>query len=336
MNRLLNPRTEGIQLATAETIRTHPYSGNDAWVCQSGDLVMQRLPSEPVGAAEVEVEVKSIGLCRTDLYAIAGSIPVYKDSFIPGHEFSGVIKRIGKHVRGVSVGDRVAVNPVVPCEDCPVCKAELFHRCSKARLMGVDLPGACRKQIVLPRNRVWPLPISCEFERAVFAEPVAATLGILNAEISADMRGAIIGSGRIAELARRVLCHKQFKFVSLYSLEESELLEADQFDFVVETQANTELLIQMIRLVKPMGTLILKSRQLNPISFDLRTAVAKQPRMEVVYYGMFSEAIRLLTDDSFLLDDLIGERFQLEEFKSAINYANTDVGRKTILSLKEQ
>lgn len=307
------------------------FAKTKAVVCRPDGLKVEDVALSPVGDDELVVEVRALGICRTDLYAIAGEIRTKPGPLIPGHEFAGVVAAVGAAVDRYHVGDRVVIDPVVGCGVCSDCESSLSHLCTQITFMGVDFDGGCRQRVVVPESMVYSVPPAVPLDVVAFAEPVAATLGIFNSGIRPHEKGLLLGSGRITTLAERVLRAKKFGDVTVASLDEAQALPDNAFDFVIETDATTEMFLEMVRLVRGRGRVVLKSRQHLPFEVTLRNIVAKQPIIEVVHYGPFREAVELLITEQVTVDDLIGQRFELDEFATAFQVAAQDEDRKTFL-----
>ncbi|MCD6563700.1 MAG: zinc-dependent alcohol dehydrogenase family protein [Thermoproteales archaeon] len=124
---------------------------------------------------EVLVKVKACGICGTDIHIFKGEFPA-KFPVIPGHEFSGVVEEVGENVTRFKKGDRVAVNPNIPCGKCYYCKRGLTHFCVNWNAIGIHLPGAYAEYAIVPEANLYSFPEYLEFEEAAFAEPVACVL----------------------------------------------------------------------------------------------------------------------------------------------------------------
>ena len=294
-------------------------------------LRMERVETPVVGKTQVLIEVRAIGLCRTDFYAISGAIKTKPGALIPGHEFSGVVVQTGDDVHDVSVGHHVVVNPVIPCGKCDDCQKDQAHCCAKTNFMGVDLDGACRDHVVVNASACHQVPEHISFEVAAFAEPVAATTSIFKANISSAEKGLLIGDSRIAKLANRVLQAHGFDQIQSASLEEASQLESDQYDFVIEADVSTKVVQEMVRLIRPRGKLVLKSRQHHPIKWVLREMVLKEPTVQMVNYGRFDQAVDLIVSGRVRVDDLVGRKFPMKQFTTALKYASASEKRKTFL-----
>ena len=322
-------------------LKTHPTTDrklnsellktSKAIFCRAGQATVEARSVSHPKSDELVIDVKSIGLCRTDLFVFAGQVETGKIPVVPGHEFAGVVSQAGSSLFEFETGDRVVVNPIVNCGECSDCKELQVHLCAYSKLMGVDLDGACAEQVVVPASRVFRIPESVPFEVAAFAEPVAATLGMLNANIDRSDTGLLLGEGRIFKLAKRVLEACGFERVQVASPAQAKQLGSSQFDFVIETDATTELFETMIRLVRPRGYLVLKSRKRLPVELCFADIVPKQPILEFVNYGPFETAVELLVTGKVKVDDLIGDRFSLDQFREAIEVASCSEDRKTFL-----
>lgn len=299
-----------------------------ALVAINGVLTTATLPRPRQGVSEVLVRVAAVGLCRTDLHVAAAAIPT-PERIVPGHEFSGTVAAAGRNVRHVHVGDRVAVNPIVSCGDCEPCRAQSAHDCPKTKMLGVDFDGACAEFVVVPGSAVCRVPDSLSFEAVAFAEPVAASLALVKADIHRDQTGLIVGDNRIAQLSWRVLRAHGFSQVSVCAAATAERLPDSRFDFVIETCLTESLLTHILRTVRRRGRIILKSRQHAPVGLKLNELLPKEVIFQAVHYGRFEAAVSLLTECRVRVDDLIGERFTLDDFEAAFALAYRDEGRKT-------
>ncbi len=116
---------------------------------------------------EVLVEVKAASVNHLDLFVRRGvpgiSIPL---PHIPGSDAAGVVERVGGGVEGVSVGQRVLVNPSVSCGQCEFCVRGDTSLCLSYRLIGETTQGTCCEKIAIPYANVIPIPEGMTFEQA--------------------------------------------------------------------------------------------------------------------------------------------------------------------------
>lgn len=113
---------------------------------------------------EVLVEIRSAGLCASDLHYMHGRFKYSIDPIIPGHEGSGVIKEVGKSVEKTCVGDRVVIDYVKGCGKCRYCRLGKENRCINAKFYGFDLNGTFAEYMVVSEDNIVPLPNNISFE----------------------------------------------------------------------------------------------------------------------------------------------------------------------------
>jgi len=101
--------------------------------------IVQREDPIP-GEGEVLVRVRACGVCGTDVHIYRGQFPA-RFPLIAGHEFSGIVHAIGSDVTSVQPGDRVTIDPNIPCGLCRPCRHGLTHLCRNLRAIGVDRDG---------------------------------------------------------------------------------------------------------------------------------------------------------------------------------------------------
>lgn len=279
---------------------------------------------------EATIRVAAVGLCRTDLSVMDGTIPVRRP-IIPGHEFSGVVDAVGTGVDSLLVGDRVAVNPVIPCGDCSFCCSNQSMDCQATRFLGVDLDGACCSFATVPASSVVSISNDLPFECAAFAEPVAASLAVLKSGIQPQNTGIIAGDNRIARLTLRVLQAHGFQSVEVCDADDLVGLPANRLDFAIETLATPDVLTELVRIIRPRGRIVLKSRQTRAVPLTFSELLPKEPVLHAVNYGDFGEAVSLLASGRVDVSDLIGDRFPLSRIDEAIAAARRDESRKTFL-----
>ena len=286
--------------------------------------------NRPVPAVgQVIIQVAALGLCRTDLRVISGEIVTARPR-IPGHEFSGVIHSVASDVLSLKPGDRVVVNPVLPCGECRYCDDQRCDICQQTRFLGVDLDGALAEFVAVPASSVYAIPDSLSYAEAAFSEPMCASLAVLKSGIQPHQRGLILGQNRIAELTRRVLVANQFHDITILPAD-LQCLPQDAFDFAIETVATTETIHALCQSVVPGGRVILKSRQPDPVQITVSKLLPREVTLCAVNYGCFEHAVNLLADRVVKVDDLIGPRFSLNDFASAVDLAERDELRKIFI-----
>ena len=153
--------------------------------------------------SDVLIRVGSVGVCGSDVhYYTTGRIgsQVVQYPFTVGHEFAGTIEAVGAEVRDMQPGDRVAVDPAMPCFACDQCGAGRRHTCRNLRFLGCpgQAAGCLCDAIVMPASSCIRLPADCSLEMGALVEPLS--IGAYAAHLAGDLRGkcvAILGCGPI-------------------------------------------------------------------------------------------------------------------------------------------
>lgn len=146
------------------------------------DLRIEAQPVPPMGAQEVRVRVRAGGICGSDLHYFHdggfGTVRI-RAPMVLGHEVAGVVEAVGQAVRHVRPGDKVAVNPSLPCGHCRFCLAGMANHCLDMRFYGSAMRfphvhGAFREVLVCHASQA--VKADMPADRAAFAEPLAVAL----------------------------------------------------------------------------------------------------------------------------------------------------------------
>lgn len=229
---------------------------------------------------EVLVRVSYVGICGTDIEILEGSLGYYRSGMadypiVPGHESSGTIATVGPRVMGFSEGDRVVVECIQGCGECPECQRDEAIRCRERREVGViGQDGAYAAYLVTRARYVRKVPDEVTLAQAALTEPLAVVIKGLRrlgsvAEGDRPRRVAVIGAGAIGQLAARVLAlrghavtvfdreRSRLAFLGA-SVATSESLDGlDQFEWVVEATGDQEVLSTLLQGSATGSTLLL-------------------------------------------------------------------------------
>jgi 2-desacetyl-2-hydroxyethyl bacteriochlorophyllide A dehydrogenase len=159
------------------------------------------------GPRQVVVDVAACGICGTDLHILEGefapSLPI-----IPGHEFAGVVVEKGSAVNELAVGQRVAVDPSLPCNECHYCRLGRTNLCERWNAIGVSVPGGAAQYVAAPVGNCVRLPDHIRLEDAALIEPLSCAVhgyDVLTLQFGSHV--LIYGSGTMGlmmlELAKR-------------------------------------------------------------------------------------------------------------------------------------
>jgi threonine dehydrogenase-like Zn-dependent dehydrogenase len=304
---------------------------------KDGNAVAVKVVPQPRAQTEDEVLIRVVlaGLCRTDMYVAEGRI-ASPDPLLLGHEFAGGVAEVGAQITDLKPGDRVAVNPALPCEKCQFCVRGATADCQHTSFLGVDRHGAFAEFVVVPARVVYRLPDTVSFLAGAYLEPVAASLAVLKADIQPEAKGLIYGDNRISRLTHKLLSAHGFHQVAVYDARSHpHALEPNTYDYIIETLATTEALQHMVHALRPRGTIVLKSRQYQPVSFTLSEIMKKEPVFRVVNYGSFQESLALLATGRLTVDDLAGRLYPLEDYRAVFADAQHSEALKPFFALSE-
>jgi len=148
---------------------------------------------------EILVSVKSCGVCGTDIHIDEGNFKA-REGVTLGHEFSGIVKDIGKNVKYFKPGDKVLGDPMTPCFRCDYCKSGQVNYCVELPGIGVNKDGAFAEFIKVPESNLYKFE-NISFNEAAFAEPLSCCIrGIDQLGAKSGENIVIIGDGPIGLL----------------------------------------------------------------------------------------------------------------------------------------
>ena len=319
-----------------------------------GDIRLEEIMVKPLDDGEVLVKVESALTCGTDVKTFRRGHPVLIKQ-IPsgfGHEFAGVVAKIGKKVEGFEVGDRVVAANSAPCGKCFYCKKEEFNLCENLDLLN----GAYAEYIIVPsrivEKNMLKLPEGLSFDKAAFAEPLANVVhGIERTEIKPGQTVGIIGIGPIglmfAKLAKlkgaRVIAAgrnqlklrlaKEFAGVdevvdlSKYPNPEKIFMsfteEGKGLDVAIECVGLPSIWERMFSLVRPGGTVHFFGgcKSGSTVNFDTTRMHYGDIKMISVFHHTpkyFRQALDLIASGEIDVEKLITATIPLSEVENAM------------------
>jgi len=174
-------------------------------VSDDGVSVVEAGAPEP-GPGEVLVRTAVAGVCGSDTHALAGLHPFIKLPYAPGHEVCGTIEAVGAAVTGVTVGQRVTLEPFLPCWECKQCVAGRQNICERLRFFGcAHDQGGMADYFTVDQRRLHVIPDGLSWETAAFIEPLGTPVHAAGlAGGVRDKAVAILGAGTIGILTLQV------------------------------------------------------------------------------------------------------------------------------------
>jgi 2-desacetyl-2-hydroxyethyl bacteriochlorophyllide A dehydrogenase len=222
---------------------------------------------------EVLIRIMASGICGTDVHIFRGD---YMGSYpvIPGHEFSGIIEQIGPRVNNFQVGDRVAVEPNISCDNCYNCRNNRQNFCANWQALGVTLNGGMAEFVIVPEKVAFIIE-DLPFEYGAFMEPLSCILhGTARLDMSISDRVAILGAGPIGILFSQIVRLQGATYVSVLEKQPSRAdlakkfdinrivynlndLEENDFDVVIDTTGVISVIERSVDLARHGGKILL-------------------------------------------------------------------------------
>lgn len=294
-----------------------------------GELSLREIPAPRVRSGEALVRVVMAGICNTDVEISRGYMNFRG---VPGHEFVGVVESSPDPEQ---IGNRVVGEINAGCGKCSWCGASMERHCPDRTVLGIfGRDGAFAEYLTLPPGNLIPVPDRVSNEMAVFTEPLAAALEILEqVKIKPADRVLVIGDGKLGLLVcmvlrltgcRLTLMGKHPEKLRIFQNMGGEVITlrelsetADRFDVVVEASGHPSGWDVAVQRVKPRGTLVLKSTYHGDLSFNPAPLVIDEITVVGSRCGLLAPALRLM--DHGLADPtiLISEIFPFSDAEAA-------------------
>lgn len=303
--------------------------------------LVEDAPQPARGPDEALIRTQLAGICNTDLELVRG---YYGYQGILGHEF------VGEVVEGPAewVGRRVVGEINVACGSCDYCRAGIPTHCRDRAVLGiVNHAGAFADYVTLPLRNLHVVPDSIPDVQAVFTEPLAAALQVLeSAHIRPSARVVLLGAGKLGMLVAQVLRlagvdlavvirhQKQARLLAGWGIRAVRLneLPVGQADVVVDCTGRAEGFADALRLLRPRGLLVLKSTYHDLPAADLTRIAVEEFTVVGSRCGPFGAALRLLEQGLVDVEALIEHRFSLAEGVSAFAAAGEPGALKVLLT----
>ena len=290
------------------------------------------------------IRVTRAGICNTDLELVRG----YMDfRGVLGHEF------VGQVVAGDVdwVGKRVVGEINVACGDCDLCREGYPTQCRNRTTVGIaGHDGAMADHIALTTRNLHVVPDNVTDDEAVFAEPLAAALQILECDsVSPNDDVVLIGAGKLGLLCAQILHLSgarvravvrrpyQAELVSRWGIEPVSYddLTRGHAHVVVDCTGTAEGFSAALNLVRPRGAIHLKSTYVGLPQADLTRVVVDEIRVIGSRCGPFPAALRLLASRRVDVQSLIAARYPLDEALTAFEHAARPGMLKVLLDISD-
>jgi threonine dehydrogenase-like Zn-dependent dehydrogenase len=300
------------------------------------------IPTPQPGPDEALVRVLCAGICNTDLELLRGYYPY---AGVPGHEFIGRVD--AAPTRADLVGERVVGEINAACGSCPTCMAGRERHCPQRTVLGiVGRNGALAEYLTLPTKNLQRVPGRVDDEAATFVEPLAAALEIEEQITLSDTdRVVVLGDGKLGQLVARTLArriraltvvgHHERKLgllrdAGIASIADCAGLDRSA-DVVVECTGHAEGFALARRLVRPRGTIVIKSTYAGALTADFSSLVVDEITLVGSRCGPFAPAIELLARGTVDPRPLIEAVYPLSDALAAFEHAQRPGALKVLV-----
>jgi L-iditol 2-dehydrogenase len=337
------------------------------------DMRLQEVEVPSIGEGDILVRVKSVGICGTDLRILNNGMPHIDESHprILGHEFSGLIERVGSRVEKYGAGMRVAVAPNLGCQNCRSCHNGDVHLCKDYRALGVQLDGGFAEFVRIPEEavlagNVMRIPDQVGFDEASINEALSCVYnGFTKCTINRGDRVLVMGAGPIgimtAQLAKSMgasmviisnrsvgrleICNKlDSSFITVQAdqlrARIEELTNGEGVEVCITANPSPEAQAEAVELMALNGRInffggLPKDRQLVSINTNLihykQLMVTGTTKANNEH---FRTTMDMIASGKLQVKPLITGHFELDNHKAAFESAASSTGIKTVFSFE--
>jgi L-gulonate 5-dehydrogenase len=331
---------------------------------QAGRMVVVEAPDPTPAEGEAVVRIERVGLCGSDYHLFLGDHPYARFPQTQGHELAGVVEVLGDGYEGPArIGERVAVEPLVPCTRCFACRRGRYNCCPSLQVLGAHIPGGLADRIAVRSSSLYPVG-DLDADLAALCEPVSIGLqAIERAGVTAGDTVAVLGAGPIGlavalaatdrgadvlvadRIANRLGLAERLR-VRTVDTSEGELVEAvrdwssgDGPSVVVDATGVPKLIRIGFDLVAPSGTIAI----VGISDRELSVPVIEFTRKELTVVGsrnnggVFAAAVELVRRHPDDVRGWITHRCSLDEVPETIRFAidHPDVVEKVVVRVDE-
>ncbi len=304
-------------------------------------------------ADEVLLKMETIGICGSDVhYYTAGRIgsQVVQYPFAVGHEAAATVLQSGPAVKGLKPGDRVAIDPAMPCGRCDQCLADRAHTCRNLGFLGTpgQAEGCLTERLVMPAESLFTVADGMSCEEAALSEPLA--IGIYAVKLSGIGHGAriaVLGTGPIGLSV--IFAARDAGAAAIYATDriDNRLAKAREYgadwtgnpdhldpvpavaqreplllDAVFECCGQQTALDQGLEMLKPGGTLMLVGiPEADRVNFNIDIMRRRELRLLNVrrQNKCVSAALEMISSKNYPIASMVTHRFAFEDAKDAFD-----------------
>jgi L-iditol 2-dehydrogenase len=326
-----------------------------------GDLRVEEHPMPVPGPHEVVVEVRSVGICGSDVhYYEHGRIGDYvvEAPMVLGHESSGVVVDAG--TSPLRAGQRVTIEPGVPCGHCEQCRRGSYNLCPDVVFFATPpVHGSLAQYVAVHEAFAHPVPDSMSDDAAALIEPLSVGLWAnRKAGTSIGSRVLVTGAGPIGVLCALTARAAGAGWVGLADIHPARLKAASAFDIddvidaregidyadfrpdvLLECSGAPPVVTAGVKALQPLGTAVLvgmgpSAEQSLPVSVIQNRELTVTGTFR--YAHTYPDAIALVASGRIDLDALVGAKLPLSDSEAALKMGHTDPSvLKTVVRVQE-
>ena len=333
---------------------------------EDGRLEIRDVPVPAIGPDDVLLEVKAVGICGWDIemwrHSMANPVTV---PVIQGHEFCGVIGKLGSNVTDYSVGDRVVSETgAVICGKCPQCHSGNYHLCSRRKGFGYGVDGAFTDYVKVPRRCLHRVPDNVSFDHASITEPacVAYQALVVLSDVRPGLAILIIGPGPVGLFCVQVAkaCGagpiivvgtdkdtQRFEvakelgadtIINISNEDAREIIEqitdGAGAPLVVDAAGNEHALKLAIDMVARQGQVTKIGWGPKPINFSLDPLLNKAARLQGTfshYWPTWEAVIAMISQGTIRMEPMISHRITIDQWLETFKAIEECRGVKAVM-----
>jgi L-iditol 2-dehydrogenase len=313
------------------------------------DVRLETRPVPEPGEREVLVEVRSVGVCGSDVhYYEHGRIGsfVVEQPLVLGHEVSGVVVDRGPRAARHELGQRVALEPGVPCGHCAECRHGRYNLCTEVRFFATPpIDGAFARFVAIHEDYAFALPDELSDDAGALLEPLSVGIwASRKGGVGLGDRVLVTGAGPIGNLAAQVARAAGATTIAVADVNAERLARAADvgatatfdvnergidgtYDVLLECTGSEAVTGEAIQSLRPAGSAVLVG--MGP-GLQAQLPIAAMQAREITLVGTFryantyGTAVALAAAGRVDLDGLVDARFPLEEVDRALRAGRED------------
>lgn len=316
---------------------------------------------------QVLVKMMRLGICGSDIHVYHGKHPYTKYPVTQGHEVSGMIAKVGTAVKGLSVGQKVVIEPQVFCGKCYPCTHGKYNLCEELKVMGFQTTGAASEYFAVDASKVDVIPDNMSFDEGAMIEPLAVTVHAAKRyENLAGANVCILGCGPIGILLAQTCkalgaAKVMITDVSDYRLSLAKKLGADytfntknisfeqamldtfgpdKADVIYDCAGNDITMDQAIQNCRKGGRIVLVAVFAARANVDLAKLNDSEITLDtsMMYrHEDYVDALRIVSEGKVQLEPLMSKHFPFKDFMAAYEYIddNRESTMKVIVDIQD-